>query len=610
MKVRRYIILFLFLFCYSQHANAQFQDLIDTLKKSDQTERRRILLGYIETHRKKIGNDMLLYYQTAEDYAKSINDTQLLKDLAFQRYKKSRAHDYPEVIKIAELEKLVIEYRDQREWYYEAVCYHELSQIYFQREQYELAFQKATHALKIFKKIGYKNAPFIGKVLNEIALNYYFFQDYEQVIRLMHISIALPAFTNGLDMQRYNNLAMAHLHLNNKDSAKYYLQKTYQLADKYTSNSWRAITSGSLGNIFFDEKDYTKALQYYLTQVQSGEAQEEAPIIRVSGYANLAKVYLKLDFISLAKQTIQKTEDSLGKSNITFLGGIQQKEKISKIHLENKYQLALTAEDYTNALMYRDSLNKITESIAEKYNTFQIELALNKLRIKEHQLEIAAAEHKKFRQSLSFILIVVLLSGVLGFVLFKIYRSRIKNKKQNERLIAQSKVSALENAKTLGELDHAKNQINQFVDKINQQNLLVQQFVDDLIRIKEANQQDADSVEASLASLKDIRILTEDDWVDFKYNFGKAYPELKYHLRKYTPSFTSSEKRYLMLAWLDLSNKEMANALGVSESAIRVTLNRVRKKLQASADESPRQLLNRVAQSKTSVSDSSPISGA
>ncbi len=51
-----------------------------------------------------------------------------------------------------------------------------------------------------------------------------------------------------------------------------------------------------------------------------------------------------------------------------------------------------------------------------------------------------------------------------------------------------------------------------------------------------------------------------------------------------------------MLASLSLSNKEMANALGVSEAAIRVTLNRVRKKLHANTDESPKQLLNRITQ--------------
>ena len=35
-----------------------------------------------------------------------------------------------------------------------------------------------------------------------------------------------------------------------------------------------------------------------------------------------------------------------------------------------------------------------------------------------------------------------------------------------------------------------------------------------------------------------------------------------------------------MLASLSLSNKEMANALGVSEATIRVTRSRVRKKLE------------------------------
>jgi DNA-directed RNA polymerase specialized sigma24 family protein len=577
---QQFFVVLLLLFCCTQNANAQFEDLIDTLNKSNQTERRRILLGYIETNRKKIGDDMLLYFNTAEKYAIAVNDQQLLKDVAFQKYKKSRAHDHPVLIKIAELEKLVIEYHNKREWFYEAVCYHELSQIYFQREEYELAFQKATNALKVFQKIGYKNAPFIGKVLNEIALNHYFFQDYEEVIKLMYISIKLPAFTEGLDMQRYNNLAMAYLHLDKKDSAKYYLQKTYQLADKYGFNSWRAITSGSLGSIYYDENNYPKALQYFLAQVQSGEAQEETPIIKVSGYANLAKVYLKLDFISLAKQAIQKTEDSLGKSSIMFLGKTQQKEKITKIHLENKYQLALLSKDYAKAFIYSDSLSAISESIAEKYNTFQIELALNKLRIKDHQLEITVAESKKNRQSLGFVFLIILILAVLGLILFKVYRSRTKKKRQNERLLSQSRISALEKSYTSNELDYAKDQISQFIDKINQQNKLVQQFEEELIRVKKAHQQNSEIIEESLEHLKDIRILTEEDWSNFKFNFGKAYPELLYHLKKYTPALTVSEKRYLMLASLNLSNKEMANAIGVSDATIRVTRSRVRKKIE------------------------------
>lgn len=592
---QQFFVLLLLLFCCSQSVNAQYEDLVDTLKKSDQSERRRVLIGFLESHRERIGKDVLGYYKVAQDYAQSINDKQLLKDIDFQLTKKKRVFDKPTSTWGAELEKLANEYHQKRQWYYEGGCYHELSQFYFQREEYELAFQNAIMALRTFKKNGYKNTPSIGKALHEIALNYYYFQNYPEVIKLMKSSIALPAFSRGLDMQRYNNLAMAYLHLDKKDSAKYFLNKTYVLAEKYNSNSWKSITSGSLGNIYYDEKDYTKALKYYKAQVDNSEDQK-IPIIRISGYVNLAKAYLSFDFTNLARQTIEKTEDSLNHTSINFLGDIQQKEKLKKGHLENKFSYAIKIEDYKSALVYKDSLNKISENITKKYNTSQVELATIKLRIKEHQLKVAETEAKEIRQSLGLVLLIVLILAVLGFVLFKVYFLQMKKKKLNERLLLQNKISTLEKSQAYNELDQAREQIKLFADKINQQNELVQQLEDDLIKIKKTHQQDAEVVEESLASLKNLKILTEDDWMNFKYNFGKVYPELMHHLRKNSSRFTASEKRYLMLAFLDLSNKEMSNAIGVSETAIRVTLNRVRKKLQASTDESPKTLLNRVTQ--------------
>ncbi len=575
---QQFFVILLFLFCYTQNASAQYEDLVDTLKKSNQSERRRVLIGFLESHRIRIGGDVLTYYKVAEDYAQSINDKQLLKDIDFQLTKKNRVFNKPKAEWQAELHKLAKEYHKKKEWYYEGGCYHELSQFQFQQEQYDLAFQNAIIALDIFKKNGYENTPSIGKVLHEIALNYYFFQDYQEVIKLMRASIKLPAFSRGLDMQRYNNLAMAYLHLNKMDSTKYFLNKTYTLAEKYNSNSWKSIVSGSLGNIYYDENDFQKALRYYKIQVENSEGQE-IPLIRVSSYVNLAKIYLNLGFIRLAKQTIEKTEDSLNHQGVMFLGDIQQNEKLKKAHLENKFSYALKTQDYKNALIYKDSLNSISGRLEEKYNTSQIELATIKLRIREHQLRVAESEAEKLRQSFGFVLLFVLILVVLGFVLFKGYHSRIKKKKQNERLLSQSKIAILEKSYTRNELDHAKDQISQFIDEINQQNKLVQKFEEELIRVKKVRQQNPEIIEKSLEHLKDIRILTEENWTNFKFNFGKAYPELLYHLKKHTPALTSSEKRYLMLASLSLSDKDMANALGVSEATIRVTRSRVRKKM-------------------------------
>lgn len=600
MRIKSYwfFVVVLFVFCCTQATNAQYKDLVDTLKKSDQSERRRVLIGFLESHRQRIGPDILTYYKVAEDYAKSINDKQLLKDIDYQLTKKKRVFDKPSSTWKTELEKLANEYHQKGEWYYEGGCYHELSQFHFQREEYEPAFQNAIITLKIFKKNGYENTPSIGKALHEIALNYYVFQDYPEVIKLMKTSITLPAFSRGLDMQRYNNLAMAYLHLDKTDSAKYFLNKTFALAEKYNSNSWKSIVSGSLGNIYFEEKDFQKALKYYKIQVDNSENQE-IPMIRLSGYINLSKAYLNLDFTRLAQQTIEKAEDSLNHLSSKFLGDIQQKEKLKKSHFENRYAYALKTQDYKSALIYKDSLNKISERIAQKYNTSQIEIATIKLRIKEDQLKVAETEAKKIRQNLGFLLLIILTLTVLGFILFRIYNSRIKIKKQNERLLTETKIASLKKSKKNSELVQSKIQLNRFIQKINEQKELVKRFRSEFIRLKRISHIHADEVDGTIESLKKIKILTDEDWVNFKFNFRKAYPELMYKLKKYNPTLTSSEKRYLMLASLSLSNKEMANVLGVSEVSIRVTRSRVRKKIEHLPEEITAETIKKALEQST-----------
>ena len=96
--------------------------------------------------------------------------------------------------------------------------------------------------------------------------------------------------------------------------------------------------------------------------------------------------------------------------------------------------------------------------------------------------------------------------------------------------------------------------------------------------------QDVDN-NLTLQILEESTILTKEEWETFKFHFEKVYPGFLKNLVKTYPDLTQGEIRFLSLKKLGLSNKEMAETLGVSVQSIRTTLHRLRKKVNLSSDE-------------------------
>jgi DNA-binding CsgD family transcriptional regulator len=91
--------------------------------------------------------------------------------------------------------------------------------------------------------------------------------------------------------------------------------------------------------------------------------------------------------------------------------------------------------------------------------------------------------------------------------------------------------------------------------------------------------------------LLDQVILTDAHWRDFLNMFNQAHPLFLVALNARYPSLTQSETRLCCLTYLSLSDREMADMLGVDTNAIRITRNRVRKKLLIDGDQDLRAML-------------------
>ncbi len=78
----------------------------------------------------------------------------------------------------------------------------------------------------------------------------------------------------------------------------------------------------------------------------------------------------------------------------------------------------------------------------------------------------------------------------------------------------------------------------------------------------------------------DTRIINDDGITAFKAYFDKIYPGLLIRARKQWPSITDAEERLFMLVKLRIKSKEASEILGISQSSIKKSRNRLRKRLE------------------------------
>lgn len=278
---------------------------------------------------------------------------------------------------------------------YAGQCHHFIAKNYFHLNEYGLAFENYFEAYDIFESIGFENVPNISKFLHDFALSRYYFKDYNEVIRLMHISMKHPPYNSNHHIQLYNNLGVSYSKLGQRDSAIFYFEKTKELGKKYNSKAWEGITLGNIGNIFFRERDYNTALQNYKQQY---EVLKDSPFdpIRIFSYLNVAKAYLKLDSISKTEKFLKLAERDYNnlRKNKSY-GDDQQLQASRKDYFEIKSDYFLKAKRFPEAIVYKDSLVIAQKKIDSIYNSAIIKMSADKLVIKNKELKLSEKEREK-----------------------------------------------------------------------------------------------------------------------------------------------------------------------------------------------------------------------
>lgn len=594
-----------FIYCFLcilswNNVNAQYEKIIDSLKKQSPNDRKRIFFGYLESRSDILSkkDERAIFLKQVTDFAKQEKDLDLLIEIEFVKKKDKIISGNTREEREKTLSQYIEKNKNTEDLLFLGNCYHELGQFQFQSEKYGQAFESDLKALEIFEQLGYENIPNIGKILHEIALHYYFFRDYEEVIRLMRISLRFKPFSKGLGMQRYNNLGVSYMRLNKKDSAKFFFNEGIKVSRNYNSTIWEGILSRNLADLYYDENQYDSAFYYYKKNYNYNHTEQIHSPVKMNSYINMAKIYLALDSLKQAKKFLTLSQSMLSELQEKYIGDRQQIENSKFLYFQTIIKYLKKIGDYKTTMLYQDSLKELQINLEAKYNSIVAKMSADKINIQQKELKLAQIQKEKALQNTIY---VSLISGFLilsGFGYFQLYQSKQRKKRQNERLIAQNRISILEKRQTLKELEAAQKEIDHFISKINEHYKIINQLENELVQLKNLESDQKKQVNETLQNLKAVKILTDEDWFEFQRNFEAVFPEFTQSIKSYSPTITSSEMRYLMLVKLGLNNKEMSRALGVTDAAIRVTWSRVRKKLNGTTEDTPQELIKKILQAK------------
>ena len=329
------------------------------------------------------------------------------------------------------------------------------------------------------------------------------------------------------DSRVFNTLGLVYRKMNLLDSSDIYLNKALTTSLGEGDTIMECIISGNLGENQYLRGNYDAAI--VLLEKDANMAMQGVEL----GLASNALMLMADCY--LAKGEPDKCWPLLEKGrDYAYRSGQYNRLKTLYPILAKWYALN---GDATLSALYTDSTKFVMDSL-ERIQS-QVRVVPTDELYEMNRLQIESIDQENRIKQRNMTLLAMLLALIIVLLLFKFYR--IRSKLYEEQLV-------IENL-------NLQSQLQRYLKKIQTAN-------------------------ATATDFTDKAILTAAHWREFLNKFNRAHPQFLGAINTRYPKLTKAEIRFCCLTFLSVSDNEMADMLGVGVNSIRVTRNRVRKKLQ------------------------------
>jgi tetratricopeptide (TPR) repeat protein/DNA-binding CsgD family transcriptional regulator len=468
---------------------------------------------------------------------------------------------------IDELNEVIRKARDQNVLQIQARAYKLLGSVYWNEfRDFELAFQQYLLEDRVLEQLSGEAFPDKLENMYYIGQAYYDFADYRQAIYFLQkaLQVKPASFNKSFQHSSRNTLGLSYQFLGNLDSSDFHF---HQIIASNPGPVWVGIAQGNLGYNQFLRGNYAAAIP--LLKADCTEALRNNDSALASGsLMTLAEISFRENRVTEAEQfTLQAWECVLKAGQYRryqFLYPL-----LSKLYMaRGQVQLAYT---------YLDSALYVKDSIGRQYSSLKLLAADRKIKQQQYDAELKKTEQEKRLK-------IQQRNFLLGFLFLLMIGALLFYKNQRNRLRQERRIRELEMARVNQELAAATAQLEEFTRSISERNRLVDELQQKI---------GTDNNEAT-ARLYHSTILTNEEWQKFRTLFETVHQGYIKRLLEKIPDLSPAEVRFMALAKLGFSNKEMAASLGVSPQAIRVTRHRLRKKLHLPEEGSLAELVNSI----------------
>jgi DNA-binding CsgD family transcriptional regulator len=228
-----------------------------------------------------------------------------------------------------------------------------------------------------------------------------------------------------------------------------------------------------------------------------------------------------------------------------------------------------------SAFLYSTLFHEHSDSLNAFTNRSNLRATKARIAFEEMQTSLQSARAAVRHQRLIRNLIV---GGIilLAIVILLLYNRKLWRQKY--------KTAILERKRQMAEMEsrRAKEQIALFTQQIIDKNNLINKLTDELTVQAEAAVAEKNT---AFESLLQYTLLTDVEWEKFRMEFIRAYPDFFPAFKKLVSHPTPAEERLATLIYLDLSNQQIANTLGISKDSVTRGKRRLKQRLNLQADE-------------------------
>ncbi len=225
---------------------------------------------------------------------------------------------------------------------------------------------------------------------------------------------------------------------------------------------------------------------------------------------------------------------------------------------ELKYKIAEVGENYIDAYQFLTKWAQVNDTIESRDSRAKVDMLTKEFDFKslkaQSEADIQIAQVKL--RNRNYLLISISCLSILLFILLNLNKRRLKvklessllNEKLLEKEIEVSELKLLKNRDTIDDYEKKLDQ-NKFISGAKER----------------------------LFQILQSPTIKPTDWISFKIAFDDVYPEFNTKLESY--SLTFNDQRLSWLVSLQLSNKEIAQVLGITAKSVAKAKSRLSQRL-------------------------------